>query len=128
MEKIITIKDEFNSLDTLNKYIKTVSSFESAKEYDNWDVRTNAHGQMQQCLGLKKSYKHDIMVYFENKNTLKMTYIIPSKTLHAYFGKSQKRYRNILEIIAGTIKDIILAPAQGKAFEDIKQVFLKISA
>ena len=128
MEKIITINDEFNSLDKLNKYVKTVSSFESSKEYDSWDVRTNAHGQMQQCLVLKKSNMHGMKVYFENENTLKMTYIIPSKTLHAYFGKSQKRYRNILEIVTGKIKNTLLAPAQNKAFEEMEQVFLKISA
>jgi len=128
MEKLITIKNEYNSLDSLNTYLKTASSFESSKEYDSWDVRTNAHGQMEQCLVLKKSSMHGMKVHFENENTLKMTYIIPNKMMHAYFGKSQKQYQNILEIVTGKIKSALLAPAQNKAFEEMEQVFLKISA
>ncbi|SDH49203.1 hypothetical protein SAMN04489796_10353 [Winogradskyella thalassocola] len=48
--------------------------------------------------------------------------------MHAYFGKSQKRYRNVLEIVTGKIKDTLLAPAQRKAFKEMEQVFQKISA
>lgn len=128
MEKSIKIKNEYNSLDSLNKYLKQTSSFESSKEYDSWDVRTNANGQMEQCLVLKKSAMHGMKVHFENENTLKMTYIIPNKMMHAYFGKSQKAYQNILEIVTGKIKDVLLAPAQNKAFEEMEQVFHKISA
>lgn len=127
MEKIITIKNEYNSLDSLNKYLKQTSSFESSKEYDSWDVRTNAHGQMEHCLVIKKSTMHGMKVHFENDNTLKMTYIIPNKLMHAYFGKSEKAYRNILEIVTGKIKDVLLAPAQNKAFKEMEQVFRKIS-
>ncbi|WP_179319723.1 hypothetical protein [Winogradskyella helgolandensis] len=129
MEKSITTKNEYNSLDAINTYLKTkASTFECSKEYDSWDVRTNAHGQMEHCIILKKSAMHGMKVHFEKDNTLKMTYIIPNKMMHAYFGKSQKRYRNVLEIITGKIKDTLLAPAQRKAFEEMEQVFEKISA
>jgi hypothetical protein len=128
MEKIITIRNEYNSLDTLNKFLKQTSSYECSKEYDSWDIRTNADGQMEQCLILKKSAMHGMKVHFENDNTLKMTYIIPNKMMHAYFGKSQKRYRNILEIVAGKIKDTLLAPAQNKAFEELESVVRKAAS
>lgn len=128
MEKSMKIKNEYNSLDTLNTYLKTASSFESSKEYDSWDDRTNANGQMEQCLVLKKSNMHGMKVHFENDSTLKMTYIIPNKVMHAYFGKSEKRYRSILEIVTGKIKDTLLAPAQNKAFKEMEEVFQKISA
>ena len=128
MEKSITIKNEYNSLDTLNTYLKSVSTFESSKEYDSWEVRTNAQGQMEQCIVLKKSNMHGMKVHFENENTLKMTYIIPNKMMHAYFGKSEKAYQNIIEIVTGKIKEALLAPAQKKAFEEMEQVFHQISA
>jgi hypothetical protein len=54
MEKLITIKNEYNSLDLLNDFLKKDSTFESSKEYDSWDVRTDANGQMEQCLIIKK--------------------------------------------------------------------------
>ncbi|NRD20041.1 hypothetical protein HNV08_08270 [Winogradskyella eckloniae] len=128
MEKTIKIKNEYNSLDTLYSYLKTATSFESSKEYDSWEVRTNIHGQMEQCLVLKKSNMHGMKVYFENENSLKMTYIIPNKIMQAYFGNSQKRYQNVLEIVTGKIKNILLTSSQNKAFKEMEQVFLKISA
>ncbi|SDH49247.1 hypothetical protein [Winogradskyella thalassocola] len=80
MEKIITTKNEYNSLDAINMYLKTkASTYDFTKEYDSWDVRTNVHGQMEQCIILKKSAMHGMKVHFENENTLKMTYIIPKK-------------------------------------------------
>ncbi|MEM5564709.1 hypothetical protein WNY78_06320 [Psychroserpens sp. AS72] len=128
MEKLITIKSEYNSLDLLNTYLKRAASFECSKEYDSWDVRTNADGQMEQCVVIKKNALHGMKVHFENKNTLKMTYIIPNKMMNAYLGKSQKRYQNILEIVTNKIKDALLKPAQNKAFEEMERVFYKISA
>ena len=128
MEKLITIKNEYNSLDTLNNYLKSASSFACSKDYDSWEVRTDANGQMEQCLVIKKSSMHGMKVFFEKDNTLKMTYIIPNKMMHAYFGKSQKNRQNIIEIVTGKIKEVLLAPAQNKAFEEMEQVFHKISA
>lgn len=128
MKKIIKVKNEYNSLDTLHSYLKKVPAFECSKEYDSWDVRTDANGQMEQCVVIKKSSMHGMKVHFENENTLKMRYIIPNKLMHAYFGKSEKAYRNIIEIVTGKIKDVLLAPAQNKAFEEMEQVFHKISA
>lgn len=128
MEKIITIKSEYNSLDTLHKFLKTTSSFECNKDYDIWDHRTDTNGQMEQCIVLKKSSMHGMKVYFQKNNTLKMTYIIPNKIMHAYFGKSEKARRNIIEIITGVIKQAVLVGAQKKAFEEMEQVFNKISA
>lgn len=127
MEKIITIKNEYNSLDSLNTYLKSASPFECSKDYDAWDVRTDANGQMEQCIVVKKSAMHGMKVHFQNENTLKMTYIIPNKMMHAYFGKSEKAYQNIIEIVTGKIKDVLLAPAQNKAFEEMEQVFNKIT-
>ncbi|WP_299435560.1 hypothetical protein [uncultured Aquimarina sp.] len=128
MEKTIKIKNEYNSLDALHDYLKTASTLESNKEYDTWEHRTDENGQTAQCLILKKSSMHGMKVYFQNENTLKMNYIIPNKMMNAYFGKSQKRYQNILEIVTGKIKDVILAPAQNKAFKEMENVFSKITA
>ncbi|MDH7447572.1 hypothetical protein [Aquimarina sp. 2201CG14-23] len=127
MEKIIKIKNEYNSLDALQNFLKTASDLESSKEYDTWEHRTDENGQIEQCLILKKSSMHGMKVCFQNENTIKMNYIIPNKMMHAYFGKSQKRYQNILEIVTGKIKDVILAPAQNKAFKEMENVFSKIT-
>lgn len=128
MEKTITIKNEYNSLDSLNTYLKSASPFECSKEYDAWENRTDTNGQIAKCLVLKKSAMHGMKVHFQKDNTLKMTYIIPNKMMHAYFGKSEKRYRSIIEIVTGKIKDVLLAPAQNKAFEEMEEVFNKITA
>lgn len=127
MENIITIKKELTSLDTLNTFLKTASSFECSKEYDIWETRTDANGQMAQCIVLKKSSMHAVKLFFVNEDTVKVNYIIPNKVMNAYFGKSQKRYRNILEIVAGQIKGVVLAPAQKKAFEELESVIRKAS-
>jgi len=127
MEKTITIKTEYNSLDSLQKFLKTSSSLECSKEYDIWEQRTDANGQMEQCLVLKKSNMHAVKVFFVNENTVKLNHIIPNKMMQAYFGKSHKRYQNILEIITSKIKDIALAPAQKKAFEEMVTIIKKAS-
>jgi len=128
MEKIITVKNQYNSLNTLLEFLKEEADFECSKDYDSWEVRTDAKGQMEQCLVIKKSSMHGMKVYFQNENTLKINYIIPNKMMNTYFGKSQKRYQNILEIVTGKIKDVILAPAQNKAFKEMESVFNKITA
>jgi len=70
---------------------------------------------------------HGMKLFFSNENVLEATYIIPNKMMNAYFGRSQKRYRNILEIITGSIKNALLAGAQKKAFEEMEQVVVKLS-
>ncbi|MEE9406951.1 MAG: hypothetical protein V3V28_02630 [Polaribacter sp.] len=128
MENLIELKNNYNSLDKLCSYLKTASTFECSKEYDQWEVRTDVNGQMAQCIVLKKSNMHAVKVFFVNENTVKVNHIIPNKIMNAYFGKSQKNYQNILEIITGKIKGIVLAPTQEKAFEEMEQVLHKISA
>lgn len=122
MEKIVTIKNEYNSLETLHDFLKTISSFECSIEYDKWEVRTNTNGQMEQCLVLKKSGMHAVKLYFPRENVLKISYIVPSLIMNAYFGKSVKRRRDVIEIIAGKIKEVLLAPAQKKAFKELEKV------
>jgi hypothetical protein len=128
MEKQITVNSKYNSLESLLSFLKKESTHECSTEYDSWEVRTDAKGQMEKCIVLKKSEMHGMKIYFSKENELKMTYIIPNKLMHAYFGKSQKRYRNILEIITGAIKNTLLASSQQKAFEEMTQVIDRIAA
>ena len=128
MEKIISIKKEYNSLDALQEYLKSASSFECSKDYDIWEQRIDANGQMEQCIILKKSSMHALKLFFTDGNKVKIAHIIPNKMMNAFFGKSVKARRNILEIITGKIMEVALAPAQKKAFEEMEQVLTKISA
>lgn len=128
MEKTIKIKDHYTSLDKIKEFINTESPFEASKEYDHWELRTDAKGQMEQCVIVKKSNMHGAKVYLTGADTLKLDYIIPNKVMNAYFGKSQKARKNILEIAAGAIKSTILAGPQKKAFEEIVQTLNKIEA
>jgi hypothetical protein len=82
---------------------------------------------MEQCILLKKSGMHAIKAFFVNENTVKINHIIPNKVMHAYFGKSVKARRNILEIIGGTIKQTILKGPQETAFKELEQLVLKAS-
>lgn len=125
MENLITIKNEYNSLDTLSTFLNRASSFECSKDYDIWESRTDANGQMAQCIVLKKSSMHAVKLFFVNENTVKVNHIIPSKMMNAYFGKSQKRYKNILEIVTGKIKEAVLATPQQKAFEELEKIIKK---
>lgn len=122
MEKTITINNSNNSLDTLFTNLRSNPPYSYSKEYDTWDVRTNADGQMEQCIVIKKSAMHGMKVHFENDNTLKMTYIIPNKMMNAYFGKSVKQYQNVIEIVANKVKDALLASSQEKAFNELAKV------
>ncbi|WP_103867199.1 hypothetical protein [Aquimarina sp. I32.4] len=127
MEKIITVKDQYNSLDTLHGFLKTASSFECSKKYDIWEVRKDHNGQIAQCVILKKSAMHGIKLYFTEDNTVKMNHIIPSSIMNVYFGKSVKIRRGIIELIAGKIKDALLAPAQKKVFQELETVVDKVA-
>ncbi len=125
MENLIEIKNEYNSLDTLQSFLNKSSGLECSKEYDVWEHRTDANGQMAQCLVLKKSSMHAVNLFFVNEKTIKLNHIIPNKMMDAYFGKSKKRYRNVLEIVTGKIKDVVLAGPQQKAFEELESVVKK---
>ena len=128
METTITIKNEYNSLDTLHNFLKSNTDFEVSKEYYVWEHRTDVNGQMEQCLVLKKSNMHAVKVYFTDNNTVKINHIIPNKMMQAYFGKSEKARRNILEIVTGMITQAVLATPQKNAFEEMEQVFHVVSA
>lgn len=125
MEKTMTVNQQYNSLDSLGDFLKTAASFECTKEYDRWEVRTDANGQMAQCIVLKKSSMHAVKIYFTHENTIQIKYVIPNSIMNAYFGKSVKARRNIIEIIAEKIKETILAPAQKKAFLELEAVINK---
>ena len=127
MENLITINSQYNSLDRLQQFLNTSSSFQCTKEYDTWEQRTDANGQLAQCLVLKKSNMHAVKLFFLNENTVKVNHIIPNKIMQAYFGKSHKRYQNIIEIITGKIKDVALSGSQQKAFEVLEQEIKKAS-
>lgn len=123
MEKQITIKSEYNSLDKINEFIKNESNYKSSIDYDQWDVRKDSNGMMEKCVVVKKSSMHGMKLFVDKDNVANLSYIIPNKLMHAYFGKSVKAHRNILEIITGKIKDVALAGSQKKAFEEMEQVF-----
>ena len=127
MEKQIKIKSEYNSLEKILAFLQKESPYESSIDYDAWDVRTDANGQMEKCVLIKKGSMHGMKLYFSQKNTLQISYLIPNKLMNAYFGKNQKARQNILEILTGVIKNLVLSGSQKDAFEDIGQVFNKIA-
>mgnify|MGYP001189125356 CR=1 FL=1 len=127
MENILKIKNDYNSLDAVYGFLKSNTTFECSKEYDKWEMRTDENGQMAQCILLKKSSMHAIKLYFTNENTIKVTHVIPSSVMNAYFGKSQEARRNIFEIITGKIKEVLLAPSQKKAFLELESEVRKMA-
>lgn len=128
MKKTITLKKEYTSLDEVLEFLKKESKFECFKDYDKWDVRTDSNNQMEKSIVIKKSYMHGMNVYFVKKNTLQIMHVIPNTIMNAYFGKSQKKYKNILEIITGKITQSVLSGSQKKAFDEIENAFKKILA
>ena len=126
MENLITIKNQYHSLDELQNALKNNSNYNCTKEYDIWEQRVDINGNLAQCLVLKKSNMHAVKLFFINENTLKANHIIPNKIMQAYFGKSQKAYQNVLEIITGKIKAAVLEPAQKKAFFEIEAEIIKL--
>lgn len=127
MEQLISVKSEYASLEKIEAFIKKETSFDAQQEYDSWEMRTDANEQMEKCVVIKKSNMHGAKVYFTKDNMLKVSYIIPNKMMNAYFGKSQKKYQNIVQIITGKIKDLVLSGSQKTAFEEITKPFSKIS-
>lgn len=127
MEKIIKLKSEFDSLNKVFDQVKNNSPYEATIEYDIWDARTDASGQMDKCILIKKSGMHGIKMHLESNQNLYASYVIPNKVLNAYFGKSQKRYRNIIEILAEKLVSAALAGSQKKAFEEMTQSLNKLA-
>ncbi len=123
MKKIITIKEEYNSLEKLQSYLKTASNYSSNIQHDKWEMKKDAAGNMLKCLMVKKSAMHGVKVYFLDNKTIELSYAIPNALLHAWFGKSQQAYRRIDEIVLGKIKDAVLAGSQKKVFNEMEQVF-----
>ena len=128
MENEITLKNEYNILDKLMDFLKGENSYESSLTYDIWGLRTDANGQMEKCVLVKKSSMHGMKVYFSQENELMMSYVIPNKVMNAYFGKSVKARKSILEVIGGGIKNVMLSGSQKKAFQGMESIFKKIAA
>ena len=128
MENLIRVNNNHNSLDKLAALLSKELIYDCSKEYDIWEMRTDANGQMEQCLVVKKSNMHAVKLFFVNENTIKVSYIIPNKIMQAYFGKSVKARRNIIEIIAGAIKQVILAGPQQKAFDELETTIKNVTA
>jgi hypothetical protein len=128
MEKVFKVKKEYDTLEKVRDYVKQASDYDCSTDYDIWDMRTDANGQMEKCVLIKKSNMHGMKLYFTDDNVLRASYLIPNKVMNAYFGKSQKARKNVLEIVAGGIKNTLLAGSQKKAFDEMGQVFNEISA
>lgn len=128
MEKIITLKNEYNSLDTLYGFLKQTSPFECYQEYDKWEIRTDDKGQMLKCIVLKKNAMHAVKIYFLNENNIKLTYVIPNSMMNAFLGKSQKARKDVIEIVTGKLKEVLLTPAKKKAFNELENALNKIVA
>jgi len=127
MENLIRLKPNYTNLDALYELLKS-SSYECSKEYDTWEHRADSSGQMSQCIVLKKSGMHAVKLFFVNENTVKVNHIVPNKLMNAYFGKSVKARRNILEVIAGAIKQAILVKSQQQAFEELEGEIKNLAA
>ena len=127
MEKKIKLKEEFNSLSKVFDQVKKSSPYEASIEYDSWDLRVDASGQMEKCILLKKSGMHGVKMYIDQQQNLHATYVIPNKVLNAYFGKSQKRYRNVIEILTEKIASAALSGSQKKAFDEMSQSLIKLA-
>lgn len=127
MESKIRLQREYITLDKVLEYLKGCE-YESSIEYDSWDVRTDENNQMEKCIIIKKNAMHGLKAYFGSENELLLTYIIPNKVMNAYFGRSEKAYKTIPEIIGGAIKNGLLIGSQKKAFNAIASVFTQITA
>lgn len=127
MENTIKTQPEYKTLEKIQQFVKSESSYNCSIEYDSWDVRTDTNGQMEKCVLIKKSGMHGMKVHFTKENEISLVHLIPSKIMNAYFGRSQKARRNILEIIAGGIKNSLLLGGQKKAFKEMEEVLLKIA-
>ncbi len=127
MERLISVKKDYASLDKIEAFINDETDYQASQEYDNWEMRTDSNGQMEKCVVLKKSNMHGAKLYFTQENTLKVNYLIPNRTMNAFFGPNQQAYKGIREIVTDAIKKVALSGSQKKAFSEIVQVFDKIA-
>jgi len=127
MKKQIKVKQEIDSIDKLFNQVKKISPFDVSLEYDVWDLRTDKNGQMEKCILLKKNSMHGLKMYVDESQNVYASYIIPNKILNAYLGKSQKKYRNVLEILTSKLLSSVLAGPQNKAFNEMFQPLYKLS-
>lgn len=128
MKNQITTNSEYNTLEKVLEFLKKESDYKCSQEYDSWDVRIAANGQMEKCVIIKKSLMHGMKVYFSSENEMVMTYVIPNKMMNAYFGESKKARKSIFEILAGVIKKAVLNGPQNKAFDEMEEVLIKMAA
>ena len=63
MENTIKVQQDYNTLEKIDAFVQKESSYKSSIEYDSWDVRTDANGQMEKCVLIKKSGMHGICMY-----------------------------------------------------------------
>lgn len=126
MKKEIKVKKEFNTLDSIVAFVNSESPYECKKDYDIWDVRSDVNGQMEQCVVIKQSSMNGMKVHFDQDSILVMSHIVPSKVMNAYFGKSVKRHRNILEVVTGKIGEAIFSRSRKKSFSEIEQIINKM--
>ena len=126
MENLITINNQYGSLDQLHNVLKLSTNLKCTKEYDIWEQRIDNNGNLAQCLVVKKSNMHAVKLFFINENTLKANHIIPNKIMQAYFGKSEKAYQNVIEIITNKIKSAVIEPGQEKAFYEIEAEVVRV--
>lgn len=128
MKNIIEIKNEYNSLETLYEFLKTTSPFECIKDYDKWELRIDANGEMEQCIVLKKNAFQGLKLFFVKENVVKVNHIIPSTVINALFGKSKKYRQNIIELVTEKIKEALLLPGQKKAFKELQDIVERAAA
>jgi hypothetical protein len=128
MTKTMTIKNEYNSLETLYNRLKKEATNGCYIDFDIWDFRLDTNGQLEECLVLKKSSMHAIKVYFTEGNTAKLSYIIPNKIMNSYFGKSKRIRQNIIELMSEKLKQTILAGSQQKAFDELETIVRKAAS
>lgn len=127
MERSLKIREAFDSLDKLFEELKKTSPYDVSMEYDSWDIRIDARGEMEKCILLKKSSMHGLKMYFDDKLNLQACYVIPNKFMNAYLGKSQKKYRNILEILSSKLLSLAISGQQKKAFDEMIQTLSKVA-
>ncbi len=118
MEKLIKVKEEFNSLDKIENFLKKESSYQVSQDYDRWEIRADENGHMKKCVVVQKSNLYGLKLFLTNESTVKATYIIPNKIMESYFGK-KAGFRSIFKVITEKIKDAILSGKQQKAFDEM---------
>lgn len=123
------LNDSFTDLEALKIALINNSNYDSSLEYDIWNVvmglnglpghRLDEQGHIAKCIVLKKNNLNAIAVYLKKNNEVHVKHIIPNAFLQGILGKSNEQRQNILEIITGKLKAMILADKQEKAFIEL---------